>query len=112
MVKKNQKITTFPIPSKSTNQFSSREVKNKSVSAKDGIKKYSQTFDVIKPSKQDKEEIAKTLYDHYQTAIMEFDDKYKEIYNKLNEDNQERIDFMLNDDKEYDKVLEFVSQFQ
>ena len=43
---------------------------------------------------------------------MEFDDKYKEIYNKLNEDNQERIDFMLNDDKEYDKVLEFVSQFQ
>jgi len=87
-------------------------IKAFSYAVTDGIKKYSQTFDVIKPSKQDKEEIAKTLYDHYQTAIMEFDDKYKEIYNKLNEDNQERIDFMLNDDKEYDKVLEFVSQFQ
>ena len=87
-------------------------IKAFSYAVADGIKKYSQTFDVIKPSKQDKEEIAKTLYDHYQTAIMEFDDKYKEIYNKLNEDNQERIDFMLNDDKEYDKVLEFVSQFQ
>ena len=87
-------------------------IKAFSAAVTDGIKKYSQTFDVIKPSKQDKEEIAKTLYDHYQTAIMEFDDKYKEIYNKLNEDNQERIDFMLNDDKEYDKVLEFVSQFQ
>ena len=87
-------------------------IKAFSYAVTDGIKKYSQTFDVVKPSKQDKEEIAKTLYDHYQTAIMEFDDKYKEIYNKLNEDNQERIDFMLNDDKEYDKVLEFVSQFQ
>ena len=87
-------------------------IKAFSAAVTDGIKKYSQTFDVIKPSKQDKEEIAKTLYDHYQTAIMEFDDKYKEIYNKLNEDNQERIDFMLDDDKEYDKVLEFVSQFQ
>ena len=78
----------------------------------DGIKKYSKTFDVVKPSKQDKEQIANTLYDHYQSAIMEFTDKYKEIYDKLNEDNQERIDFMLDDDKEYDKVLEFVSQFQ
>ena len=78
----------------------------------DGIKKYSKTFDVVKPSRQDKEQIANTLYDHYQTAIMEFTDKYKEIYDKLNEDNQERIDFMLDDDKEYDKVLEFVSQFQ
>ena len=87
-------------------------IKAFSAAVTDGIKKYSQTFDVVKPSRQDKEEIAKTLYDHYQTAIMEFDDKYKEIYNKLNEDNQERIDFMLNDDKEYDKVLEFVSQFQ
>ena len=87
-------------------------IKAFSYAVTDGIKKYSQTFDVVKPSRQDKEEIAKTLYDHYQTAIMEFDDKYKEIYNKLNEDNQERIDFMLNDDKEYDKVLEFVSQFQ
>ena len=78
----------------------------------DGIKKYSKTFDVVKPSRQDKEQIANTLYDHYQTSIMEFTDKYKEIYDKLNEDNQERIDFMLDDDKEYDKVLEFVSQFQ
>lgn len=78
----------------------------------DGIKKYSKTFDVVKPSRQDKEQIANTLYDHYQSAIMEFTDKYKEIYDKLNEDNQERINFMLDDDKEYDKVLEFVSQFQ
>ena len=87
-------------------------IKAFSYAVADGIKKYSKTFDVVKPSRQDKEQIANTLYDHYQTAIMEFTDKYKEIYNKLNEDNQERIDFMLDDDKEYDKVLEFVSQFQ
>lgn len=87
-------------------------IKAFSYAVADGIKKYSKTFDVVKPSKQDKEQIANTLYDHYQSAIMEFTDKYKEIYNKLNEDNQERIDFMLDDDKEYDKVLEFVSQFQ
>ncbi len=87
-------------------------IKAFSYAVADGIKKYSKTFDVVKPSKQDKEQIANTLYDHYQTAIMEFTDKYKEIYDKLNEDNQERIDFMLDDDKEYDKVLEFVSQFQ
>jgi len=87
-------------------------IKAFSYAVADGIKKYSKTFDVVKPSRQDKEQIANTLYDHYQSAIMEFTDKYKEIYNKLNEDNQERIDFMLDDDKEYDKVLEFVSQFQ
>jgi len=87
-------------------------IKAFSYAVADGIKKYSKTFDVVKPSKQDKEQIANTLYDHYQSAIMEFTDKYKEIYDKLNEDNQERIDFMLDDDKEYDKVLEFVSQFQ
>lgn len=87
-------------------------IKAFSYAVADGIKKYSKTFDVVKPSRQDKEQIANTLYDHYQTAIMEFTDKYKEIYDKLNEDNQERIDFMLDDDKEYDKVLEFVSQFQ
>ena len=87
-------------------------IKAFSYAVNDGIKKYSKTFDVVKPSKQDKEQIANTLYDHYQSAIMEFTDKYKEIYDKLNEDNQERIDFMLDDDKEYDKVLEFVSQFQ
>ena len=87
-------------------------IKAFSYAVNDGIKKYSKTFDVVKPSKQDKEQIANTLYDHYQSAIMEFTDKYKEIYDKLNEDNQERINFMLDDDKEYDKVLEFVSQFQ
>ena len=87
-------------------------IKEFSYAVADGIKKYSKTFDVVKPSKQDKEQIANTLYDHYQSAIMEFTDKYKEIYDKLNEDNQERINFMLDDDKEYDKVLEFVSQFQ
>ena len=87
-------------------------IKAFSCAVNDGIKKYSKTFDVVKPSKQDKEQIANTLYDHYQSAIMEFTDKYKEIYDKLNEDNQERINFMLDDDKEYDKVLEFVSQFQ
>ena len=87
-------------------------IKAFSYAVADGIKKYSKTFDVVKPSKQDKEQIANTLYDHYQSAIMEFTDKYKEIYDKLNEDNQERINFMLDDDKEYDKVLEFVSQFQ
>ena len=87
-------------------------IKAFSYAVADGIKKYSKTFDVVKPSRQDKEQIANTLYDHYQSAMMEFTDKYKEIYDKLNEDNQERINFMLDDDKEYDKVLEFVSQFQ
>ena len=78
--------------------------------AKPGLKQYAKEFGLNIPrGLVGKTEIAIAgfLFHNYEEHINEFYDRFKEVYNQVNEENKRTIDRMLDGD-EYEKIIEFV----
>ena len=82
--------------------------------AKAGIKKYEKVFTSLGiprgSIKKTEEAIAELLLDKYSSELKEFNEKYTDIFNQLNEDNRYSILKSLNDPAESMKVISFIEE--
>ena len=83
--------------------------------AKIAIKKYEKNFGISlgiprADMKKTEEEVADLLLDRYSSELKEFNEKYTDVFNQLNEDNRYSILKSLNDPAESMKVISFIEE--
>ena len=83
--------------------------------AKIAIKKYEKNFGISLgiprgDMKKTEEEVADLLLDRYSSELKEFNEKYTDVFNQLNEDNRYSILKSLNDPAESMKVISFIEE--